>query len=382
MDLRDLGTALGVPSELIDVDDDQYLGFFRGIMLYITNKRQKLQHIDTIDDAAKLLRTSSKIVVITGAGISTSLGIPDFRSKDTGFYSSLLKMGMSEPEEVFDIFNFDDDPQTFYSLAGEILPKDSKAYTPTHAFIRALQDQGRLQTNYTQNIDNLEGFAGITPDRLIQCHGSFATASCRKCAHQIPGEAIFNNIRAQKIATCAACEKRIASEAAAGGPPKTAKPTTEKHKKVRSFNSSDSSSGSEDDSIPTPGVMKPDITFFGEDLPDTFFTRFNDLDSTTADLIIVIGTSMQVAPVAKIPDKIAQAGRGDVPCIYIGREPCRHIEFDVQLIGDCDAVVWELARRAGWGLKHEMVPKGGMKLTVEAVAGGEGKGWWRVAKAE
>jgi NAD-dependent histone deacetylase SIR2 len=382
MDLRDLGTALGVPSEFIDIPDDQYLGFFRGIMMYITNKRQKLQHIDTIDDAARLLQTRNKILVITGAGISTSLGIPDFRSKDTGFYANLQKMGMSEPEEVFDIYNFDENPQTFYSLAGEILPKDSKAYTPTHAFIRALQDQNRLQTNYTQNIDNLEGFAGISPDRLIQCHGSFATASCRKCAHQVPGQAIFANIRAKEIATCTECEKRIAAEAAAN-PPK--QPSKKKHhRKTRSFDSSSSSSSgsSSDDNIPTPGVMKPDITFFGEDLPNDFFTRFNELDSEIADLILVIGTSMQVAPVAKIPDKIAQVGRGDVPCIYIGREPCRHIEFDVQLIGDCDAVVWELARRAGWELKHEMVPKGGMKLVVEKIEGGEGRVLWRVAKGE
>jgi NAD-dependent histone deacetylase SIR2 len=388
MDLRDLGTAIGVPTEFIDIPDDQYLGFFRGIMLYITNKRQKLQHINTIDDAAKLLKTRNKILVITGAGISTSLGIPDFRSKDTGFYASLRAMGMNEPEDVFDIFNFDDNPQTFYSLAGEILPKDSKAYTPTHAFIRALQDQDRLQTNYTQNIDNLEGFAGITPDRLIQCHGSFATASCRDCAHQIPGEAIFADIRAKKVAICTECEKRIASEAAAAVAAAAAAPPGEEPRKktkqhrARSFDSSSEGSDDEDDNIPTPGVMKPDITFFGEDLPNDFFTRFNDLDSETADLIIVIGTSMQVAPVAKIPDKIAQAGRGDVPCIYIGREPCRHIEFDVQLIGDCDAVVWELARRAGWELKHEMVPKGGLKLVVEEIEGEEGRGLWRVARAE
>lgn len=181
------------------------------MMLYITSKRAKLEHVNTIDDAASLLKTRSKILVITGAGISTSLGIPDFRSKDTGFYAKLKEMGMAEPEEVFDIFNFDYDPQTFYSLAGDILPA-GKAYTPTHAFIRALQDQHRLQTNYTQNIDNLEGLAGITPDRLIQCHGSFATASCRKCKHQVPGDTIFASIRAKTVATCGECERKIAAE--------------------------------------------------------------------------------------------------------------------------------------------------------------------------
>ena len=111
MDLRMVGTMLGVPRELASHDDEEYLGFFRGMMLYVTSKRTKLEHINTIDDAASLLKTRSKILVITGAGISTSLGIPDFRSKDTGFYAKLKDMGMAEPEEVFDIFNFDYDPQ-------------------------------------------------------------------------------------------------------------------------------------------------------------------------------------------------------------------------------------------------------------------------------
>lgn len=262
-------------------------------------------------------------------------------------------------------------------MAGDILP-NGKLYTPTHAFIRLLQDHDRLQTNYTQNIDNLEGIAGIKPSRLIQCHGSFATASCRKCKHQVPGEAIFANIRAKEIAHCSTCEQAIA--AAATQPQPQAQKT--KKKKARKFNGRDSSSSSSDsdDNIPTAGVMKPDITFFGEDLPNDFFERFNHTDCDEADLVVVIGTSMQVAPVAKMPDKLAQAGRGDVPCVYIGREPCAHIEFDVQLIGDCDAVVWELARRAGWGLVHEMIPEGGLDLVVEEMEG-RGRGdWWRVGR--
>lgn len=396
MPLRLVGAMLGVPSELAGHDDEEYLGFFRGMMLYITSKRAKLDHINTIDDAASLLKTRSKILVITGAGISTSLGIPDFRSKDTGFYAKLKEMGMAEPEEVFDIFNFDYDPQyghsnnlvpanitnnpsrTFYSLAGDILP-NGKAYTPTHAFIRALQDQSRLQTNYTQNIDNLEGLAGISPDRLIQCHGSFATASCRKCKHQVPGETIFADIRAKTIATCAACEARIAAGEPVVPGAASSKPAGKKSPKFHYDDDDSDSSDNGDDDIPTAGVMKPDITFFGEDLPNDFFSRFNTLDCDAADLVVVIGTSMQVAPVAKMPDKLAQAGREDVPCIYIGREPCEHIAFDVQLIGDCDAVVWELARRAGWDLKHEMIPKGGLELDVKVMEG-EKAGRWTVRK--
>ena len=243
-----------------------------------------------------------------------------------------------------------------------------------------------MQTNYTQNIDNLEGLAGISPDRLIQCHGSFATASCRKCKHQVPGETIFASIRAKTVATCGECARKIAAgeplvsskdggktAAAAGGAAKKKSP-----KFHYDDDSSDSSSAAEDD-IPTPGVLKPDITFFGEDLPSTFFSRFNTHDLPTADLILVIGTSMQVAPVAKMPDKLAQAGREDVPCVYIGREVCEHIEFDVQLIGDCDGVVWELARRAGWGLGHEMVPEGGWEFEISEMEGGK-KGRWRVSR--
>lgn len=109
--MRAVGTALGIPAELAEMDDDEYLGFFRGIMMYITSKRQKLSHVNTIDDAASLIKSRSNILVITGAGISTSLGIPDFRSRETGFYSKLMEMGFNEPEDVFDIENFDERPR-------------------------------------------------------------------------------------------------------------------------------------------------------------------------------------------------------------------------------------------------------------------------------
>lgn len=73
-------------------------------------KRQKLPQYNTIDDAVQLLKDRKNVIVITGAGISTSLGIPDFRSKNTGFYSQLLARGFDSPEDVFDIENFDQDP--------------------------------------------------------------------------------------------------------------------------------------------------------------------------------------------------------------------------------------------------------------------------------
>jgi NAD+-dependent protein deacetylase SIR2 len=75
------------------------------------SKRQKISQYKSIDDAAKALQSAKNVVVVTGAGISTSLGIPDFRSKSTGFYSRLREMGFQEPEEVFDLNHFDEDPR-------------------------------------------------------------------------------------------------------------------------------------------------------------------------------------------------------------------------------------------------------------------------------
>lgn len=234
---------------------------------------------NTIDDAAELLKQRKNILVITGAGISTSLGIPDFRSKGTGFYTKLQDLGYHEPEEVFDIHNFDEDASVFYRLAGDILPDEALGFSPTHAFIRLLQDEGRLQTNYTQNIDNLEALAGIDKDRLIQCHGSFATATCRKCRQRVQGTEIYEDIRNKQIARCKTCLKEISKAAEA-----ESRRRPQKRSKVL-----DTDDEHVQDDIPEAGVLKPDITFFGEQLPNNFFDRFTERDAQEADLVIVIG---------------------------------------------------------------------------------------------
>lgn len=274
------------------------------------NKRLRLPQYKTIDDAAKLLQERKNIMVITGAGISTSLGIPDFRSKNTGFYSKLLDMGYSEPEQVFDIQNFDEDPATFYKLAGDIIP-DLEKWTPTHQFIRLLQDKEKLLTNYTQNIDNVESHAGIRREKLIQCHGSWATATCRKCKYQVPGESIFDAVRSHKPAECPRCVQEIASQK----PGMKRKRSSNGSKKRRGPGDDDSDSDGAYD-IPQPGIMKPDITFFGEALPSDFFNRMKDHDREKVDLVIVMGTSMKVAPVSEVPNFLPR----DVPQIYISRD--------------------------------------------------------------
>lgn len=101
------------------------------------------------------------------------------------------------------------------------------------------------------------------------------------------------------------------------------------------------------------GIMKPDITFFGEALPDEFSSRLVDHDRDKTDLVVVIGTSLKVAPVSELVPFLYP----HIPQIYISRTPVNHHNFDIDLLGDCDVVVAELCRRAGWDLKHEMVPE-------------------------
>lgn len=207
---RKLVTAFGIPhhSFLEGAPDDAYYPLLGMGIQRELRKRVKLQEYNTIDDAVSLLKRAKNIVVITGAGISTSLGIPDFRSKNTGLYSQLEHLGLSDPQEVFDISQFREDPTVFYTVAKDILPS-TKKFSPTHAFIRLLQDKDKLLTNYTQNIDNLEGHAGISEDKLIQCHGSFATATCQQCKHRVNGDVIHTEIKAGQVPKCPACIRRL-----------------------------------------------------------------------------------------------------------------------------------------------------------------------------
>ncbi|KAK2880695.1 hypothetical protein FQN49_000464 [Arthroderma sp. PD_2] len=396
---KKLCTAFGImpPAFLEGAPDKAYHPLLFLGMSRESSKRLKLPEYNTIDDVVQLMKKAKNIIVITGAGISTSLGIPDFRSKDIGLYSKLEHLGLSDPQEVFDIDVFREDPSIFYSIAKDILPTE-KRFSPTHAFIRLLQDKGKLLTNFTQNIDNIEGAAGILPDKMIQCHGSFATASCMDCKHQVPGDQIFDTIRRGEIPKCVPCEEKS-----------RVKPRGLKRK--RSSNGkmprsrSRSRSGYDDDSdgggytSPTTGVMKPDITFFGEDLPDIFKKRLLEHDRELADLVIVIGTSLKVAPVAEVPGVLPSK----VPQVYISRtvstipppypvtlqlecsnglfkQPVSHIEFDVDMLGDSDVVVSELCRRAGWDLQHEMIPSD-QQIRVELTEGFESRYTFRVTNA-
>lgn len=295
----------------------------------VLRTRARLPHFNKISDVANALKNSQNVLVLTGAGISTSLGIPDFRSSK-GFYSQMKNLGLDDPQEVFSLELFKRDPSIFYSIAYMILPPDH-SFTPLHGFIKLLQDKGKLLRNYTQNIDNLESNAGVDPEKLVQCHGSFATASCITCKYKIPGETLYPNLRSKQIAYCPFCES-------------DRKNLMKKFEKLED----QGLSSRQFDYIQSFGVMKPDITFFGENLPDRYHNTIKD-DIRNCDLLICIGTSLKVAPVSEIVNRLPN----EIPQILINRDPINHCEFDVEFLGYCDQVItWICGRQLNWEIDH------------------------------
>lgn len=288
-------------------------------------RRQRLHDISSIGNVIRLLQESKHIMVLTGAGVSVSCGIPDFRSKD-GIYSRLRKEypEMPDPQSMFDIRYFSKDPRPFYKFAKEIYPG---LFTPSpcHRFIRLLEKKQKLLRNYSQNIDTLERVAGI--ENVIECHGSFATASCTKCKHRVSSDEIRDEILNQTIPMCSLCNPEfIASSKTLNG----------------NNDGNDCPSSYHIDMVDhkdlvSKGIMKPDIVFFGESLPDEFHETI-DYDKTQCDLLIVIGSSLKVRPVAFIPSSLPPT----VPQILINREQLENFGFDVELLGDSDVIINQL----------------------------------------
>lgn len=302
----------------------------------VLRKRKRLDYVHSLQHVVELLKNSKRIMVLTGAGVSVSCGIPDFRSKD-GIYSRLSEFELDDPQQMFDLDFFRERPEIFYSFAREIFPSNFTP-SPSHYFIKLLEDQGKLLRNYTQNIDTLEQKAGI--HSVLQCHGSFATASCVRCKNQVQGDEIKDSIFKQEVAYCKVCKKPTP-------PPKARKRSKAKF----DFDDDDDDSEEEDDD--NRALMKPDIVFFGEKLPQIFDRSLAD-DRELVDLLIVIGSSLKVAPVSDIMHQLPNT----VPQILINRTPNHQMDFDVQLLGNCDAIVAELCRMVGWELKHDKLPGG------------------------
>lgn len=267
-------------------------------------KRKKLPQFNTIDDTIELINKSKKILVLSGAGISTSAGLPDFRSRD-GIYVQIHEEhpDLQDPKCMFDIEYFRKNPLPFYQFAKALYPGQFKP-TIGHKFIKCIEDHNKLLRNYSQNIDTLEKQAGIK--RVVECHGSFARATCTNCRFSVDGDVIKDDVLNQTVPLCPKCH---------GG------------------------SEEPEDGL---GVMKPNIVFFGEQLGEDFHSSI-DTDKEQVDLLIVIGSSLKVKPVALIPRSIPK----EVPQILINKEPLDHMGFDIELLGNCDDIIQELCLRLG-----------------------------------
>ncbi|KAI0195793.1 SIR2 family histone deacetylase, partial [Xylaria flabelliformis] len=262
---------------------------------------------DTLSDrsvsaVADLIRSgrAKRIVVMTGAGISTAAGIPDFRSPKTGLYHNLARLNLPHPEAVFEIDFFRNNPRPFYVLAKELYPGNFHP-TVSHAFMALLAKRKLLRMLFTQNIDCLERAAGVPSELIVEAHGSFATQRCIDCKTPFPDTEMRKCVESASAPVC-----------------------------VRDG---------------CGGLVKPDIVFFGEQLPSTFFE--NATVPQEADLVIVVGTSLQVHPFAGLP----RLARDRVPRLLFNME--RVGDFgtradDVVCLGPCDDGIRKLADELGW----------------------------------
>ena len=195
---------------------------------------------------AALIRERQPCVVLTGAGVSTESGIPDFRSP-TGIWAEV------DPLEVASLVAFKRDPESVWGFYRERihLLMDAKP-NAAHDAIAALQRQGLVQAVVTQNIDLLHTRAGS--ENVIEVHGSISRAECLGCLWTEPADAALAQLESSPTPMCPRCGE----------------------------------------------VLKPGVVLFGELLPAAAIERATQL-ARGARLMLVVGSSLEVWPVAGLP---------------------------------------------------------------------------------
>ncbi|HKT83661.1 MAG TPA: NAD-dependent protein deacylase, partial [Solirubrobacterales bacterium] len=205
---------------------------------------------------ADLIRGARSTVALTGAGISVPSGIPDFRTPETGLWANV------DPMEVAHIDVFERDPARFWSYyRPRFQSLGDKRPNAAHEALAELERRGLLDGVITQNIDRLHGAAGSR--EVVEVHGSIETSSCRECAASYGIDAVEGLFDADGVALCDAC----------GGP------------------------------------VKPDVVLFGELLPEAAMARAQELVEA-AELLLCIGSSLAVYPVAALPGLVLERGGG------------------------------------------------------------------------
>ncbi|HEY5816117.1 MAG TPA: NAD-dependent deacylase [Solirubrobacterales bacterium] len=203
---------------------------------------------------AELIRESSCTVALTGAGVSVPSGIPDFRTPETGLWENV------DPMEVAHIDVFERDPARFWSYyRPRFHSLGDKRPNAAHEALAELERRGLLEGTITQNIDRLHRAAGSR--NVVEVHGSIATSTCRECDASYGLEEVDALFDGAGVARCAAC----------GGP------------------------------------VKPDVVLFGEMLPEAAMRQAHEL-AARAELMLCVGSSLVVHPVAGLPEVTVACG--------------------------------------------------------------------------
>ena len=200
-----------------------------------------------IEKAVYLIKSSSKTMVLTGAGISTESGIPDFRSPSTGLWENI------DPMEALSTSVLYNNPEKFYKEGFNILLGMTDAEpNRAHFALAEMERLGYIKGVITQNIDNLHYKAGS--NYILEVHGNTRKGYCLNCGNTVDLGALTNKVNDGEIPPkCNACG----------------------------------------------GMLRPDVVFFGDRLPEDFNIALREVE--TSDLMIVIGSSLMVAPVNYLP---------------------------------------------------------------------------------
>ena len=254
--------------------------------------------LSDLNQVYELISRANKIVVLMGAGASSG---PDFRSPG-GLYDSIAQSGqLDDPYDVFDLNCYSQNPEVFWRFAHLIFPSETPVYSAAHLFVEYLEKSQKLLRVYTQNVDTLE--KGI-PDEKLRCvHGSWRTNKCLHCGLEYSMEDLRSYVNAGAVPHCLACG----------------------------------------------GIIKPGIVFFGQ--PTNLDNDEVYRDALESDLLIVIGTSLKVAPISKLPEEMK-----NVPSILINREPVG-CNFNAELLGDCTDIVHAIEEALGWSYAIEGAPE-------------------------
>lgn len=236
---------------------------------------------DGVERLAELIRRSRSTVALTGAGVSVPSGIPDFRTPETGLWANV------DPMEVAHIDVFERDPARFWSYyRPRFQSLGDKRPNAAHEALAELERQGLIEGVITQNIDRLHGAAGSR--NVVEVHGSIDTSSCRRCDAAYGLDEMDPLFDPDGVALCAAC----------GGP------------------------------------VKPDVVLFGEMLPEQAMRDAQEL-AEAAELLICVGSSLAVYPVAGLPAVTLERG-GSLAIVTKGPTPYDG-EAELKLEGEVDA---------------------------------------------